>query len=121
MVDRRRMIRQMETIERARPHWCLDICQYALTDVCIEQCGVERDCGWFRLREDLVDLPPFPISEAPMMTALERWMVVVVHIQWLEREVHEGPTDCRHLKFDRERIDKVWDRRIRQWKQGYSK
>jgi excisionase family DNA binding protein len=47
------------------PKWCSSVCENALSDICMEECALKKDCSGFKLRKGatLENLPEFPINE----------------------------------------------------------
>ena len=68
----------MTEIPLPKPY-CACICSNAMTDLCLENCALERKGRWFELRKDLSiqDMPRFPIDEfVNDMTADERKIIL---------------------------------------------
>lgn len=96
------------------PHWCGLICTNHGNELCAESCAIKRNCEAFEIKPELTELPVFPLQEfLNEMTAGERMTVVAIHLLYLEGGLNP-PTetiDLRHLKFDREKIDKIMEKR----------
>jgi hypothetical protein len=45
------------------PPFCSKSCKNALSDVCLEQCAIQRDGSWFdpKPHTDVNELPAFPL------------------------------------------------------------
>jgi len=59
--------------------YCAAICRNAMTDLCLENCALERKGRWFQLKNDLSiqDMPRFPINEfVDDMTPDERKIIL---------------------------------------------
>lgn len=68
----------MKEIPLPKPY-CASICRNSMTDLCLENCALERKGRWFELRKDLSiqDMPRFPIDEfVNDMTADERKIIL---------------------------------------------
>ena len=82
------------------PKWCTRICDHSMMDVCVEGCAVERNCSWFKLKDDvtLVDLPEYPTNETHRMTRHEKFASVTVYIEVMRRHL-KGDEDGRDVLY----------------------
>src|SRR5688500_3059143 len=76
----------MDTIMTERvnipPPYCASLCANAMSEICIEQCAISRDCSGFKLKRgvDLPSMPRFPLDQfLGSMTADERKTIMAVY------------------------------------------
>ena len=88
-AGRRNRINNMKENDRSQtqglrlpPTWCASLCRNAMTERCIEECAVKRDCSGFELKPgiNLIDMPRFPIDQIGEMTREEKFVSVAVYI-----------------------------------------
>lgn len=62
------------------PPWCGSICRNAMSEKCIEDCAIKRDCSGFRVKPALriEDMPRFPATAD--MTRSEKFTSVSVYL-----------------------------------------
>lgn len=60
--------------------WCGAICKNSMSEICIENCAIKRDCSSFNLKRtmDLATMPKFPNTAT--LTREERFTVVTVYL-----------------------------------------
>jgi hypothetical protein len=62
------------------PAWCGAICRNAMSEVCVENCAIKRDCSAFEPKPNLklADMPRFPKTEG--MSRDEKFASVTVYL-----------------------------------------
>jgi len=75
-------IKDEKTVHHLPPVWCGSICRNAMSEVCVEQCAIERDCSGFDLKPNLKleDMPRFPLKGSENMTKEEKFTSVTVYL-----------------------------------------
>src|SRR5688572_4672595 len=88
-------IKEEEIVHHMPPAWCGAICRNAMSEICIEQCAINRDCSGFDPKPDLKlgDMPRFPLKQSANMTKEEKFTSVTIylakvvdHLQGVEEE-----------------------------------
>ena len=76
------MNKEGKTLHHLPPVWCSAICRNAMSEVCVEQCAIERDCSSFDLKSNskLEDMPRFPLKTSANMTKEEKFTAVTVYL-----------------------------------------
>jgi hypothetical protein len=87
------------------PAWCSAICRNAMSEACIEQCAIKRDCSGFDPKPNLklADMPRFPTTEK--MSREEKFTSVTIylskvvdHLQGVENEQDYGNNYIRNTR-----------------------
>lgn len=67
------------------PSWCGSICRNSMSEICVTQCSLKRDCSSFQLKpgKDIIELPRFPLDQTVDMTSQEKFTIVAVYISKL--------------------------------------
>jgi hypothetical protein len=82
------------------PVWCSSLCRNSMSEVCVEQCAIKRDCSGFEPKADLnvSNMPRFPLQESAGMTKEERFTAVTIylakvvdHLTGVEDDSHSMP------------------------------
>jgi len=82
-------------MERLPPAFCSKICKNSMSDVCVEDCAVERKCKNFDLNScTFHDLPSYPVSEFTEMTKEEKAYSLAVYVSKIT-EFLKGGEDGR--------------------------
>lgn len=70
------------TVHHLPPAWCGSMCRNAMSEVCIEECAIERDCSGFDAKPNLKleDMPRFPLKGSANMTKEEKFTSVTVYL-----------------------------------------
>jgi len=72
------------------PVWCKDICKHALSDACVEECAVKRNCENFRIKPfEFDDLPPYPLEDFETMSKEEKIYSLAIYTAKLTEKIQE--------------------------------
>jgi hypothetical protein len=77
---RNQSMKQEECLHHLPPAWCGSVCRNAMSEVCIEECAIKRDCSGFDAKPNLkiTDMPRFPKTEG--MSKEERFTSVTIYL-----------------------------------------
>jgi hypothetical protein len=94
-------------MERLPPPWCSKICKNSMSDVCVEDCAVERRCKNFDVNNiTFHDLSSYPVSVFKEMTKEEKAISLAVYVskivEYLKGGEDEHPKPIRQ-NFNRSR------------------
>jgi hypothetical protein len=64
--------------------WCIQICSNSLSEKCVTQCAVKKDCSGFEPKKNLriEELPFISLADARLMSGAEKF-----YSMWLEGKV----------------------------------
>ena len=83
-------------IERLPPAWCSRICKNSMSDVCIEDCAVDRKCKNLDLKNfTFHDLSNYPVSEFNEMTKEEKGISLAVYVSKITEIIKGGEDEPR--------------------------
>ena len=83
------------------PPWCSAICRNAMSEICIEQCAINRDCSGFVPKPNLKlgDMPRFPKTEG--MSREEKFTSVTIYLSKVVDHFQGIEDEPQHLIFPR--------------------